>query len=231
MINLILNQLFPSKCPVCGSLSDKGQTRPLCSACWDSIQPYNGPCCNICGKPADSAQAGLCGECIAKPPNYERVFFYGLFEGTLKEAIHLFKYRSLRHLAYPLSQWVLNLPFPKDLDALVPVPLHRNRLLQREFNQSALIGRLLADHLNIYFYDFLLRRNHDNMPQSMMKGKERVKNVHNIFHVTGDIRGKRVLLFDDVITTGATANECARVLKHNGASHIYVVALARAFLK
>ncbi len=190
--------------------------------------PYTGPRCSLCGRPTDSPETGLCAKCIDRRPFYDQLFYYGLFEGTLKEALHHLKYRPLRRLAKPLIRFMDNLIIPEGVDMVVPVPLHKKRLIERGFNQSALLAKAFADNRGLPFDPLVLRRKVHNPPQSQLKRAERIKNVHNIFDATGNVEDKTIVLFDDVITTGATVNECAKALKSRGSAQVYVVALARA---
>lgn len=172
----------------------------------------------------------MCAECLDQRPFYDQLFYYGLFDGVLKEALHCLKYRPLRRLAKPLARLMDSLLLPDGIDMVVAVPLHKKRLIERGFNQSALLARLFANHRGLPFDPFVIKRNVHNPPQSQLKKTERLKNVHNIFEVADCVEGKAIIIFDDVITTGATINECARALRSRGAAQVYAVAVARAYL-
>src|SRR5512139_4081144 len=119
----LLNLFFPSRCPLCSSLSDLRHCNPLCASCWSRMERYTGPACGICGLPTDSPRTGLCESCVSTPPPFSRIYFYGIYEGPLREAIHLLKFEGLKRLSGPLSALLRDLPFPK-VDGVVPVPLH-----------------------------------------------------------------------------------------------------------
>jgi len=150
-------------------------------------------------------------------------------------AIHSLKYRERVHLAQDLAQWTLTqgeIPgFLPEVDMIIPVPLHPRRLKERGFNQSQLLGRVLAEELNIPCDPFALIRTKDTDPQVGLSEKERRKNVRGAFEIDQRreflVRGKTLLLVDDVMTTGATVEECARTLKSAGAEKVYVLTMAR----
>lgn len=229
-INHLLNLLFPSKCPVCGDVSDSFLYNPICTACWESTERYSGPACKICGIPTTSNQTITCESCIKIRPPFSQVLYYGIYEGVLREAIHLLKFNGIKRLSKPLGHLLSKLPVPK-ADAIVPVPLHNKSLIKREFNQTAIIGRYLSKKLNIPMMLNALRKIKETPPQTDVTGKERLKNVKNAYSASEEIKGLDLLLVDDVITTGATVMECSRTLMNAGANSVTVIALARSMPK
>ncbi len=226
MLNNVLNILFPEICPLCEGRSDSHCTAPLCSSCWESISPYEGPRCQKCARPLISDASLTCGECAKKEPAFTSAASYGLYEGALKKAINLLKYYGIKRLAKPLAEFVTERGVP-EVDAVVPVPLHLNRLKQREYNHSALIAHIIAKRGRSRLLLDCLIKTEDTAPQVGLSLKERVKNIRNAFEVSSNsVTGKDILLFDDVYTTGATVRECSRVLKKAGAEKIFVMALA-----
>lgn len=223
--------MFPSNCPVCSGLSDHIETAPFCHDCWQTIKPYGGYRCSICGRPTESEHTGVCYECIDDTPFYDRILYFGLFEGVLKEALHTLKYRPLRRLSSPLADLLQKLDLPDGNYIVVPVPLHRIRLLERGFNQSALLARHFARQRGLTFDPHTLKRRLHNKPQSLLHRSERIKNVRDAFEVVNTVDGKDIILVDDVVTTAATVNECSRLLKRHGAKSVQVVAVARAYFK
>jgi ComF family protein len=148
----------------------------------------------------------------------------------LQDAICLFKYRGRVSLAKPLAELMIAaLPHPIEIDLIVPVPLHPSRLREREFNQALLLADRLARHLAKPLVYTSLERMVPSDPQSTLSRKERLKNLRRAFSVRrpGAIEGKRILLIDDVFTTGTTVNECAKALKGAGAEAVSVLTLAR----
>jgi ComF family protein len=174
-----------------------------------------------------------CGTCRRQPPPFDHARAIARYEGPLRQAIHLLKYRGKLTLQQPLLQLTLThfaAHFPAArFDAIVPIPLHQRRLRQREFNQATLLARGIAHHLAVPMREKLLRRTRWTRPQVELSGDERQANVRHAFAVADPtaIQDAVVLLVDDVFTTGATLGEAARALKAAGARQVDVFALAR----
>ncbi|GER93367.1 ComF family protein [Dissulfurispira thermophila] len=226
-VSKLLNIFFSAKCPICGNESDYHLYNPFCTRCWRGIERYSGPACNICGMPTTSNLSTICELCLKKPPAFSKVLYYGIYDGALKEAIHLLKFNGVKRLSGPLSLMLSELPIPK-ADGIIPVPLHPNRLYKREFNQTASISRHLSKNLKIPLMIDVLKKIKETPPQTDVSGKERFKNIRNAFKVCREINGMNLLLIDDVITTGATIRECSKVLIKAGAKSVVVIALARS---
>ncbi|MCE5195078.1 MAG: ComF family protein [Nitrospiraceae bacterium] len=150
---------------------------------------------------------------------------YGIYADVLAEAIHLMKFSKLRRLANALGSLFFELSIPR-YDGIVPVPLSANSLKARGFNQSLLISRVLSKKLRIPIYIDMLFKTRETLPQIGLNAKERIKNLRGSFEAK-KINGLRLLLVDDVMTTGATARECSKVLVKAGAEDVIVVTLAR----
>lgn len=180
--------------------------------------------------PTVSAHTTLCEACLKAKPPFSKVLYYGIYEGVLKEAIHLLKFKGIKRLSRSLSLLLAELALPKT-DGIVPVPLHPRRLKEREFNQTATISRSLSKKIKTPLLLNVLKKTKDTQPQTDVTGSERLKNVKDAYFVTGEIAGMDLLLVDDVITTGATIRECSKALKKAGAKNITVIALARSMPK
>jgi ComF family protein len=156
------------------------------------------------------------------------VYSFGAYEGVLRKLIHVFKFEGVRTLQRPLGALLAQaLPRELSFDAVVPMPLHWRRRWQRGFNQSELLSREIARKWNVPVRA-LVRRKKATAPQAGLTSAERRKNVQGAFAVkTSRVNGMRLLLIDDVLTTGATAGACARQLKRAGAAHVTFLALAR----
>lgn len=158
------------------------------------------------------------------------MYCVGAYEGRLRELIHLFKYEPMERLGKPLGDFLRH-GFPSEiqLDCLVPMPIHRRRLSERGFNQSAILASRLSK-FSLLPVENVLIRHKDTPPMAGLTGKQRRANVAGAFQVPDAKRvlGKRILLIDDVLTTGASANACALTLKRAGASSVAILALARA---
>jgi ComF family protein len=236
VITYLADLLFPLSCKVCGNHIRSGETPGICEACWSTIQFLDEPCCPRCGKPFASEAAlshspeHQCGDCREKPPHYDRAVSVALYDQALAEAIHLFKYSKKIQWSRPLGRLLLKriADFGR-IDVILPVPLHSKRLRQREFNQSLLLAREINLATGLPLQVDNLRRVRWTQPQIELNGEERRKNVRKAFEVKwpDQVEDRCVLLVDDVFTTGATVNECARALKRAGAKSVSVLTLAR----
>lgn len=227
VVSFILNLAYPAECPVCRDRSDNHATSPFCSGCWSGMLPYVGPSCGFCARPLPSGHAPVCGECLKKRPPFKRAFSFGRYEGTLRDAIHSLKFQPVKRLAKPLGMLMSGFDYPP-FDGVVPVPLSPGGLRERGFNQSLLIARVLASLRGAPLMAGLLYKKKETPPQVSLSRSARLENLKGAFGVRGKLRGERLLLVDDVITTGATASECSRILLRAGAGEVYVASLARA---
>jgi ComF family protein len=229
MLNRILNIFFPENCPICMGKALEHKTAPICINCWNSVLPYNGPKCQKCSKPLISDVSTICGDCLQDQPAFTNARSFGLYDGVLKKAINLMKYHGIKRLSKPLSELLLQIEIPRG-DIIVPVPLFKKRLKQREFNQSALLAKNIAKALGIKLLPDCLVKVRDTVPQVGLNSKERKKNIKKAFDIRSrdPIEGKDIILVDDVFTTGATVKECSRVLKKAGAKDIFVITLAHS---
>jgi ComF family protein len=238
-VRRLLDAVLPRHCARCGQPLVEAALVSFCTACWQQIRLIKPPYCPGCGLPFRSPVAlthspgHRCGECRSHPPPFDHARAVGYYEGTLRQAIHLFKYRGKLGLQRPLLQLAiahLDDQYRRTAyDVILPVPLHRSRLMQREFNQAALLARGLAPHLQAPVVERLLVRIRRTRPQVELREEERRRNLKDAFAVVEPARiaGKVVLLVDDVLTTGATMGEAAGVLKAAGAQQVDVWALAR----
>ncbi len=231
MLNKFLNTLFPESCPVCRMPATDHTTAPICNDCWQSIAPYHGPRCRTCGRPLVSGVSLECGDCIQHRPAFDSAGSFGLYDGVLRQAINQLKYHNIKRLSKPLSEMVLQMKLPR-VDAVLPVPLYKTRLKQREFNQSALIAKNTGEHLGCTMLPHALVKIRDTKPQVGLRSGERRANIRKAFAVQSKelIEGKDILIIDDVITTGATVSECAKTVKKAGAARVHVIALAHGIM-
>lgn len=225
-----LSALYPSTCPVCKAPSDNISYAPICMGCWERIKRYIGPSCRVCASPLISEYSRICADCLSHKPYFSMVLSYGLYSDTLREAIHYLKFSGLKRLARPLGKFLQELPVP-EMDGIVPVPLSKKSLRQRGFNQTLLLARVLSGCLKIPVHMDTLYKTRDTLPQIELSAKERISNLKNAFEVSGDLSGLRLILLDDVMTTGATARECSKTLMKGGAKEVIVVTIARSSLK
>jgi ComF family protein len=234
-----LDLVFPAICPVCDRGLGDGRRDPLCGGCWSAVVRLAPPWCRRCGLPFSTfgdtatggfADPGLCQPCATAPPRFQWARAAALYEGALRDALHAFKFRGKRALARPLAALAadaLGAHLPTDLDALVAVPLAPGRERERGFNQSALLAERLAAELGVPARPGWLRRTRATAPQTELSAADRAANVRGAFAASGEARGRAVAIVDDVLTTGATASECARALLAAGAHRVGVVTVAR----
>jgi ComF family protein len=235
----LVDVILPQHCYHCGQPIASAGRGSFCDSCWSLIRLITPPYCPCCGEPFRSPIASAyspehrCGACRVHPPPFDHARAVGRYEGPLRQAIHQLKYRGRLQLAQPLLRLALehfDAHFPEAVfDLIIPVPLHRERLMQREFNQATVLARGLAGYLHAPVLERLLVRVRSTRPQVELSGEERRENVKHAFAVThaAAFQDKRVLVVDDVLTTGATLGEIARTLKVAGATQVDVFALAR----
>jgi ComF family protein len=171
----------------------------------------------------------VCAGCRSGLRGFDSAASFGMYEGSLRRLIHLFKYSGMKPLARPLAEYLLRaLPADEHFDAVIPVPLHWRRQWSRGFNQAELLARCVAKQRGIPVWN-ALRRRRATATQAGLANAGRRRNVAGAFRVKEKARlaGKRVLLVDDVMTTGATANACAAALKRGGAGFVSLLTLAR----
>ncbi len=216
----------------------------VCPHCASGYAPVRPPLCHACGQPyrTDQGIDHLCADCLSNPMTYTTARAAGLYAPPLKTLIHQFKYQGRCELARPLGRllWDALMRFydPQQIDLIVPVPLHWFRLFRRGFNQAALLVRdwrqFAADAGMPWkprvITHHLMNRRRRTPAQTGLGKRQRRANLKDAFVVpqTDSVNGKRVLLVDDVLTTGATAVECTKALKSAGADTVQVLTLARA---
>lgn len=170
---------------------------------------------------------GLCALCAGGHTGFDEVFTFGSYEGALRQLIHTFKYEGVQPLKGPLGEFLARaVPLDRRFDVIVPMPLHWRKRWQRRFNQSELLAREIGRRWNVPVRH-AVRRKRATAPQAGLTNSKRRLNVRGAFEVTTKLTGSRVLLVDDVMTTGATASACARALKRAGAARVTLAALAR----
>ena len=230
----LLDFLFPPLCVACRAhVSDPGS---LCSDCWRGISFIEGPVCGACGLPFDLDPGGetLCAVCHAKPPRFDRALSVMRYDEASKKLVLALKRADRLDLSPAFARWMerSGRPLLGEADLIVPVPLHRLRLWRRRYNQAAVIAQGLSRSSGVAYAPLLLQRLRATPSQgTMASAKARRRNMLGAFAVPkprrGEVKGRTVLLVDDVQTTGATLDACARSLKRAGASRVFALTLAR----
>ena len=232
----IADLIFPPRCITCEELLGQHGPLPFCTSCMAGVHFIESPLCPRCGTPFPVAEGEdhLCGDCLITERPYAVARSVGRYEKTLRTAIHRFKYRGKTGIGDLLSGIMADFAEKtwdmKVFSRILPVPLHRRRLRERGFNQAVILARGLSRRFNIPLDFTSLRRNLFTPPQVGLDRKQRLTNVQGAFTVTHPerIAGRRLLLVDDVFTTGSTLNECARVLIQAKAEAVAVLTVARA---
>lgn len=228
--------ILPVECLSCHRNLGADPIPFFCSDCWETIRPFPQPSCARCDQPFISAAAishspeHLCQSCQERLPAFERAWTLYPYLSPLQEAICAFKYRGKSRLATPLAHLMLQaLPLALDIDLIVPVPLHPSRLRAREFNQSLLLADRIGRHLAKPVLATNLVRALATDPQTTLSRQERLRNLRQAFAIRNPERlvDRRLLLIDDVYTTGTTLNECAKALRKVGSGPVYALTLAR----
>jgi ComF family protein len=226
---------LPPRCPACGIVT--ADPHRFCLACWQGLHFLGEPCCARCGLPFEHETGDLaeCGRCLAEPPRFDRLRAAVAYGDIARRVALKLKYSGRPGVAETLARLM-----QRHLEAgegesapplLVPVPLHRWRIWQRGYNQSALIARVLSRRTGLPLAADLLRRTKATPPLRGLGRRERALAVRAAFAVDAldapKLRGRRIVLVDDVFTSGATAAACARALKQAGAARVEVLCWAR----
>jgi ComF family protein len=201
----------------------------LCARCRHEIELVKPPLCPHCGRPRPNGR--LCPLCQRDPLRIDGIRAVAYFDGTLREAVHRFKYSNLQDLAIPLGELMGQYWEKSSLPAeiIVPVPLHPDRLRERGYNQAALLARELAKSIRLPISENSLMRVRATRPQVDLNAEERKENVGDAFRCSNaELKDKRILLIDDVCTTGATLEACSVALRQVGARSVWAFTLARA---
>ncbi len=234
--------LFPSLCRFCAVPLTHLSRVPVCEVCLDKIEAIDLPVCSVCGERLGTSvlidQPRLCLNCSQERPAFTRAAAYGSYDEGMRDLIHLLKYQNVRPAANLLGRMVaevvaeLSEGFAGD-PVVIPVPLHVSKYRQRGFNQSELIARaalkLHPAALDVKPNVSALVRQKNTGSQTGLTPAQRRENMRGAFAVVrpDDVRGRDVLLIDDVLTTGTTASECARALRRAGAERVFVATVAR----
>lgn len=228
----VLDVLFPPTCIACREpVRDSGS---LCANCWSNVAFLEGAMCECCGLPfeLDPGPGTLCAACHARKPSFDKARSVMRYDEGSKASILALKHADRLDLVPPLSRWLARTgrALLDEADLIVPVPLHAMRLWRRRYNQSAEIARRLGVMAGKPVdLEALYRKRATPSQGTMTSAKARRRNMQGAFAVRPDagLKGRKILLIDDVLTTGATVEACARALKRAGASHVLVLTLAR----
>ncbi len=232
-VSLALDAILPPRCLKCGEVV--AATGALCPTCWQQLSFLEPPCCACCGQPFDfdlGADA-LCGACTANPPAFDRARAVLRYDQASRDLVLAFKHADRTSLSPTFGAWLgrVGRELIADSDLIVPVPLHWSRLFTRRYNQAALLAQALGAITGKPVVPDLLIRRRATQKQGHLGRLARQRNVAGAFALhprrAEGLSGRRILLIDDVITTGATVTNCAKVLRKGGAESVNILAIAR----
>jgi ComF family protein len=223
---LLLDYALPPRCAGCGDVID--EVGAFCQPCWSNIEWLGNSGCNRCGLPLAGTEIETCGRCLAEPPKLERIRAAVAYDDLPRSIALKLKYGRKVALARTMARYMMPLRGDWPADAVVvPVPLHRWRLWGRGFNQSALVARELARLWGLRADVEGLRRTRRTRPLKGLNHVQRRKAVSGAFKAPSRVSGRTVILIDDVLTSGSTAEACARALRRAGARQVELICWAR----
>lgn len=232
-INGITNLIFPKKsvCIFCKKPLLFIEEHEICKDCMSKLMYLSPPLCDICGKPLADLN-NLCQECKCSQIYFEKAASVFHYAGLIQSMIYRLKYDGDKDIACPIglfmSHEVKGRGWHRDLEMIIPVPLHAERLYQRGFNQSLLLSEIIGRECRLDVRDDILKRIRYTESQINFSKFDRIINVKNAFYIENNksVINKKILIVDDIMTTGATLNECSRILKQAGAKEVYCITVA-----
>ncbi len=233
LLRRAIDALLPPRCPCCNAIVS-GEAG-LCGACWTAVDFIAPPICSRLGTPFPYDPGGPAESpaAIAHPPDYDRARAVARYTGPARVLVHALKFRDRLEAADLMASWMLRAgaELIAGTDVVVPVPLHRRRLFSRRFNQSAMLAERIVRSAGLSYLPVGLVRSKPTRQQVGLSMRERRRNVSGAFRVPPEevakLKDRRVLLVDDVLTTGATVNACARACRRAGAASVDVLVFAR----
>lgn len=232
----LINLIFPPKCILCGKVVEEYDT--LCHDCWKDIEFIQKPFCSKCSSPLqmEISEDDLCANCLKNPPLYIKSRSAMVYSDETAKIIFKFKFYDKPHIKKFMAKTMVKASqdIIKNVDILIPIPLHKKRLIFRRYNQALILANEIGKLTNKnVVYNFLVKKKH-TIPQAKLKGVERAKNLKDKFCINSkylkNIKNYEALNFaiiDDVMTTGSTVNECVKVLHEVGIKNVYVITFAK----
>ena len=232
---LLKDLLFPVRCPICGEIVDwSKKNNRICEKCRPKLRRITEPFCKRCGKPLKGTQEEFCYDCKETKHHYSQGRAVYVYDSMLKQSIGNLKYHNKREYAVFYIEEIATY-LKKDIQrwkplCIVPVPLYKKKRRSRGFNQAELLAKGIGKKMGIPVYSNLLKRRTDTLPQKKLGKKERKENLKQVFYLEKsmetEIKGKNILIVDDIYTTGSTVDQCSKVLKRAGAGEVYFVCIA-----
>jgi ComF family protein len=234
LFQAIFDIIYPVRCPVCGDIVIPKGTK-ICSHCEKKLQLITQPRCKKCSKPIEDDQKEYCSDCERKNYHFDHGYSLWVYDSIMKKSISDFKYHHKKEYANYYIEKIVE-GYKDNIsrlapDALVPVPIHISKYRERGYNQAEILAYGISKELDLPVISNLLVRNKKTLPQKQLSDKERLKNLKEAFILNDKVLDdypkelKRVLLVDDIYTTGSTIEACANVLIKNGIENIYFITL------
>ncbi len=234
MIQTILNVLYPARCPICGDIIAQA-AQMICEACKGQLIYISEPRCKRCSKPIEEEEQEYCSDCNRKHFHYNRGFAVWVYNEAMKNSIAAFKYHSKKEYSsfyiHEMLRHYRKVLQGLSVDAILPVPIHRSKYIERGYNQAELLAKGIGRELKLPVYSKLLIRNKRTLPQKNLSDRERLENLSHAFEMRVedlkiDMKSiKKVLLVDDIYTTGSTVEACSILLKSQGIEEVYFIVL------
>jgi ComF family protein len=226
------NILFPPLCFYCGK---KIKEEFLCSQCFQNIEFMHPPLCRFCSRPIEDNKTGLCKRCLYKKPSYDRVISVTFYKEPIITLIHLFKYKNYDYLekffSSLMAEHLLKIGFNfSEYDFITSVPIHPLRAKERGYNQSALLAHCLASRFRVRFRNDIIHQTIYKPSQTKLRQPQREKNIRDAFRVEKNVERKKIILIDDIFTTGSTVESCSLELKEKGVKTVTVITLSSTSL-
>lgn len=234
MIKAVIDLLYPRRCPVCGEIVEP-RGALACTACYLKLKRIEEPRCKKCSKPIESEENEYCHDCEAKQHHYIKGYALWVYDNTMKKSISDFKFHGRREygdfyideITNRYGSWIKEI----DPDVLVPIPIHKSKRIQRGYNQADILAKGIGAKLDIAVLSHLLYRDKKTLPQKLLNDKERLRNLEKAFTYSKEesarFLGKihKVMLVDDIYTTGSTIEACTNILLNNGIDEVYFISI------
>ena len=234
MLESIINIFYPRRCPVCGNIAEpRGQL--VCPPCKLKLTPIEEPRCKKCSKPIESEEKEFCHDCETKNHHYSKGYAMWVYDSLMKKSIADFKFHGRREYSDFYVDEIIR-RYGKEIktiapDVLVPIPIHKTKLMQRGYNQADILALGIGKKLNIAVLSHLLQRDKKTLPQKLLNDKERLKNLEKAFTYSEEESSKiskpmdKVMLIDDIYTTGSTIEACTNILLQHGIKEVYFLSV------
>lgn len=234
MLQSMLDMIYPVRCPVCGEIVIP-KNEKICKPCREKLQYIKEPRCKKCSKPIEREEKEYCSDCEHKNFHFDKGFSVWVYDALMKRSIADYKYHGKKEHAKFYVQETVQLY--KEVieklspDVIVPIPIHRSKQLERGYNQADILARGIGKALNLPVLSRLLVRNKKTLPQKQLSNKERLRNLQEAFDFNKEVSKrfqgeiKKVLLVDDIYTTGSTIEACSNVLRSHEITNIYFITL------